>query len=141
LTGGPNEVWSFGDEAYRIISELLHMREQLAPYILTQMRVAAETGVPPMRPIWFDYPYDERAWKTEDEFLFGPDVLVAPITELGARSRHVYLPLGADWQDAATRAVLSGGERHVVEAPLERIPVFVREGADIELARAFPSRL
>jgi alpha-D-xyloside xylohydrolase len=141
LTGGPNEVWSFGDEAYRIISELLHMREQLAPYILTQMRVAAETGVPPMRPIWFDYPYDERAWKTEDEFLFGPDVLVAPITERGARSRHVYLPLGADWQDTATRAVLSGGERHVVEAPLERIPVFVRQGADIELARAFPSRL
>jgi len=68
-------------------------------------------------------------------------VLVAPITELGARSRHVYLPAGANWQDTATRAVLTGGEGHFVEAPLERIPVFVREGADIDLARVFPSRL
>jgi alpha-D-xyloside xylohydrolase len=140
LTGGPNEAWSFGDEAYRIISELLQMREQLTPYILTQMQVAAETGVPPMRPIWFDYPHDERAWEIEDAFLFGPDVLVAPITELGARSRHVYLPIGANWQDAATRAVLSGGEAYSVEAPLERIPVFVREGAEVNLARVFPSR-
>jgi alpha-D-xyloside xylohydrolase len=99
------------------------------------MQVAAETGVPPMRPIWFDYPSDERAWTVENEFLFGPDVLVAPITELDARSRHVYLPAGANWQDIATRAVLSGGAGYDVEAPLERIPVFVREGADNVLVR------
>ncbi len=135
LTGGPNEVWSFGDDAYRIISELLRLRERLAPYILTQMQVAAETGLPPMRPIWFDHPSDERAWTIEDEFLFGPDVLVAPITERGTRSRHVYLPAGANWQDIATRAVLSGGDGYDVDAPLERIPVFVREGADDDLAR------
>jgi alpha-D-xyloside xylohydrolase len=140
-TGGPNEVWSFGDEAYRIITELLQMRDRLAPYVLAQMQVAAETGLPPMRPIWFDYQQDERAWEVEDEFLFGPDVLVAPITELGARSRHVYLPAGANWQDSATGAVLSGGEVHFVEAPLERIPVFVREGAEIDLIRVFPQKL
>jgi hypothetical protein len=83
----------------------------------------------------FDHPSDERAWTIEDEFLFGPDVLVAPITELGARSRHVYLPAGANWQDIATRAVLSGGDGFDVDPPLERIPVFVREGADNDLAR------
>ena len=135
LTGGPNEVWSFGDDAYRIISEVLQLRERLAPYILRQMRVAAETGLPPMRPIWFDYPHDERSWSIEDEFLFGPDVIVAPITELGTRSRHVHLPAGANWQDVATRAVLSGGDGYEMDAPLERIPVFIREGADTNLAR------
>jgi alpha-D-xyloside xylohydrolase len=92
-----------------------------------------------MRPIWFDHPSDERAWPIEDEFLFGPDVLVAPITELGTRSRHVYLPAGANWQDIATRAVLSGGRGYDVDAPLERIPVFVREGADNDLARVLLS--
>ena len=105
------------------------------------MQVASEAGSPPMRPIWFDYPYDERAWEIEDEFLFGPDVLVAPITELGARSRHVYLPAGTNWQDTATRALFSGGEGYFVDAPLERIPVFVREGAEIDLAQVFPPRL
>jgi alpha-D-xyloside xylohydrolase len=135
LSGGPNEVWSFGDDAYQIISDLLHLRERLAPYILAQMQICAETGLPPTRPIWFDHPSDERAWTIEDEFLFGPDVLVAPITELGARSRRVYLPAGANWQEIATGAVLGGGEGYEADAPLERIPVFVREGADDELAR------
>jgi len=134
LTGGPNEVWSFGDEAYAIISDLLRVRERLTPYILVQMNGAAATGVPPMRPIWFDYPHDERAWQIEDEFLFGPDVLVAPIAELGARARHVYLPAGANWQDATTGAVLPGGDGYDVDAPLERIPVFIREGADDDLS-------
>jgi alpha-D-xyloside xylohydrolase len=129
-------VWSFGDDAYRIISDILHLRERLAPYILTQMEVAAATGVPPMRPIWFDHASDERAWTIEDEFLFGPDVLVAPIAELGARSRHVYLPAGANWQDIATGAILSGGDGYDIDAPLDRIPVFVRERADNDLARA-----
>jgi alpha-D-xyloside xylohydrolase len=112
------------------------VRERLAPYILAQMQVASECGLPPMRPLWFDSPADEHAWSVEDEFLFGPDVLVAPISELGARSRHVYLPAGASWQDVATGAVLRGGEAHDAAAPLERIPVFIREGADDGLVRA-----
>jgi alpha-D-xyloside xylohydrolase len=135
LTGGPNEVWSFGDEAYQIISELLRVRERLTPYILAQMHRATTVGVPPMRPVWFDYPLDERAWKIEDEFLFGPDVLVAPVAQLGARARHVYLPAGVNWQDAATGAVFPGGEGYEVDAPLERIPVFIREGAEDGLSR------
>jgi len=88
-----------------------------------------------MRPVWFDYPLDERAWKIEDEFLFGPDVLVAPVAQLGARARHVYLPAGVNWQDAATGAVFPGGEGYEVDAPLERIPVFIREGAEDGLSR------
>ena len=59
------------------------------------MASAAENGAPPMRPLWFDFPDDTTAWTVEDQYLFGPSVLVAPVTSFGARSRDVYLPEGA----------------------------------------------
>ncbi|PZF82991.1 glycoside hydrolase family 31 protein [Jiangella anatolica] len=132
-TGGPNEVWSYGEQAYEIISGLLHLRERLRPYIHEQMRVAAETGLPPMRPLFVDHPGDPRAWEIEDEFQFGPDILVAPVTSPGARSREVYLPAGTSWVDAAIGVVVEGGTTVTAAAPLERIPVFTREGSDVPL--------
>lgn len=132
-TGGPNEVWSYGDEAYGIISGLLRLRERLRPYIHEQMRLAAESGLPPMRPLFVDFPGDPRAWEVDDVFLFGPDVLVAPVTSPGARSREVYLPAGTSWVDAATGAVVEGGTTVTAAAPLERIPVFTRAGAAVRI--------
>jgi alpha-D-xyloside xylohydrolase len=69
-----------------------------------------------------------------DAFMFGPDLLVAPVLHPGARSRTVYLPAGASWRDAWTGAPLDAGTRHVVEAPLERIPLFLRDGARLPIA-------
>lgn len=132
-TGGPNEVWSYGEEAYGIISGLLRLRERLRPYIHEQMRLAAESGLPPMRPLFVDFPGDPRAWEVDDVFLFGPDVLVAPVTSPGARSREVYLPAGTSWVDAATGAVVEGGTTVTAAAPLERIPVFTRAGAAVQI--------
>ncbi|TDC50374.1 glycoside hydrolase family 31 protein [Jiangella ureilytica] len=132
-TGGPNEVWSYGEEAYEIISGLLHLRERLRPYLHEQMRVAARTGLPPMRPLFVDYPGDPRAWEVDDVFLFGPDVLVAPVTSPGARSREVYLPAGAAWVDAATGSLVEGGTTVTAAAPLEQIPVFTRAGSAVRL--------
>jgi alpha-D-xyloside xylohydrolase len=132
-SGGPNEVWSYGETAYHIITDHLRLRERLRPYISAQMAEAARTGLPPMRPLFIDFPHDPRAWFVEDEFLFGPDVLVAPITEYGARSREVYLPAGATWTDVATRAEHAGGTVLQADAPLERIPVFVRAQGDSPL--------
>jgi alpha-D-xyloside xylohydrolase len=132
-TGGPNEVWSYGEEAYEIISGLLHLRERLRPYIHEQMRAAARDGLPPMRPLFVDHPGDPMAWEVDDQFLFGPDILVAPITEPGQRSRPVYLPAGSRWVDAATGEIVDGGTTRDVAAPLDRIPVFTREGADLPL--------
>ena len=131
-TGGPNEIWCYGEEAYGIVSRLLLLREHVTPYILEQMRIASEVGTPPMRPLWFDDPGDDVAWTIEDEFAFGPDVMVAPITELGARARDVYLPRRADWRHAVTGEAFPGGEWHRAEAPLAWIPVFVREGATLD---------
>jgi len=130
-TGGPNEVWSFGDEAYEIISGLLHLRERLRPYIHEQMSEAARSGLPPMRPLFVDYPGDKRSWEIDDEFLFGPDILVVPVTQAGQRSRDVYLPEGTRWVDTATGDIVPGGEVRDVDTPIERIPVFTREGADV----------
>jgi alpha-D-xyloside xylohydrolase len=138
-SGGPNEVWSFGEEAYAVIRDLLFLRERLKPYILAQMRVAAETGTPPMRPLFFDFPADPRCYEVEDTFLFGPDILVAPVVEQGARARPVYLPLGAAWYDAWTGEPYRSGETLPVAAPLDRIPVFVRDTALLPLFRQSPA--
>jgi alpha-D-xyloside xylohydrolase len=125
-SGAPNEVWSFGEEIYGVLREQLFLRERLRPYVMEQMRAAQQRGTPPMRPLFHGFPRDPRAWEVEDEFLFGPDVLVAPVTELGARKRQVYLPAGADWRDAWTDAKVPGGTDIEADAPLARIPVYLR---------------
>ena len=132
-TCGPNEVWSFGDEAYGIIRDLLVMRERLRPYLRELMRVAHETGDPPMRPLFYDFPHDKQAWDIEDEFMLGPDLLVAPVLWEGARSRSVYLPEGTRWKDVHSGEVLQGGRWIDRDAPLSVVPVFLREGADLPI--------
>jgi alpha-D-xyloside xylohydrolase len=79
-----------------------------------------------MRPMFFDFPKDEKSYQVEDQFLFGPDLLVAPVLYEGARARQVYLPAGTIWKDAWTGEVFQGGQTIVAEAPLERLPLYLR---------------
>ena len=132
-TGGPNEVWSFGAEAYAIISELLALRERLRPYVMEQMQLAHERGIPPMRPLFFDFPNDETASKVDDQYLFGPNLLVVPVLYEGARSRKVYLPAGTTWTDAWTGEVFQGGCSFMAEAPLSRIPLYLKASAQLPI--------
>jgi alpha-D-xyloside xylohydrolase len=129
MTGRPNEVWSYGDEVYQILADHLRLRERLRPYLMRQMRTTAETGLPPMRPLFLEFPEDPQAWRVEDAFLFGADLLVAPVTEAGVRERPVHLPAGARWTDAWTGEAYEGGQVVTVAAPIERIPLFLRDGA------------
>jgi alpha-D-xyloside xylohydrolase len=133
FSGGPNEVWSYGEEAYGILKRYLFLRERLKPYIARLMQDAHVTGTPPMRPLFYDFPQDATAWEIEDEYMFGPDLLVAPVMRFGERARRVYLPEGARWTDAWTGTVHGGGSAITVEAPLDRIPLFTREGAALPI--------
>ena len=125
-TGAANEVWAFGDKAYEIIKDILFMRQRLLPYIMKQMKLAHKKGTPPMRPLFFDFPDDVACIYIDDEFLFGPDILVAPVLDYDVRKRYVYLPEGTSWTDAWTGKRIQGGQGFQAEAPLERIPIYLR---------------
>jgi len=132
-SGGPNEVWEFGERAYAIIREVMFLRERLRPYVMQLMRAAHEHGDPPMRPLFYDFPHDPQAWAVDDAFMFGPDLLVAPVLYAGATSREVYLPAGATWRDAWSGQAFAGGQTIQTDAPLERIPLFLRNGAQLPI--------
>lgn len=134
-SGAPNEIWEFGDEAYPILEKYLHMRERLKPYIREMMKAAHETGAPLMRPLFYDFPGDAQAWKTEDAYMFGPDLLVAPIFEADATERAVYLPANAKWIDAETGREYAGGQIVTVPAPLDVIPVFLKNGIKLPVKK------
>jgi alpha-D-xyloside xylohydrolase len=87
-----------------------------------------------MRPVFFDFQEDARAWTAEDQFMFGPDILVAPILHYHARSRKVYLPVGASWRDAWTDRQHEGGSALEVDALIERIPVYIRNDRKLPFA-------
>lgn len=128
-SGGDNEIWSFGDEAYAVLSKLLFLRERIKPYILEQMRTASQKGLPPMRPLLVDFPDDPTCLDVEDQFMFGPELMAAPVLTQGTRSRKVYLPAGCEWVDAWTGTVTVGGRWLDVPAPLDVVPVFFKRGS------------
>jgi alpha-D-xyloside xylohydrolase len=131
--GGPNEVWTFGDRAYSIIREQLFLRERLRPYIMAQMKLASTKGTPPMRALFFDFPEDTASQDVDDQFMFGPDLLVAPVLYPGKSKRNVYLPAGTTWTDAWTGKKIVGGKKIVAAAPLERIPLYLRAGRKLPI--------
>jgi len=135
-TGAANEVWSFGAAEYEIIRRLMFLRERLRPYVMEHMKVAHETGLPPMRPLFLNFPADPACWEIQDQFLLGDDILVAPVVTEGAREREVYLPAGAEWRDDWTGDPAAGGRWVTAAAPLERIPVYLREGGSLTDLRA-----
>ena len=132
-TGGPNEIWSFGDEAYRVIKDQLALRERLRPYVMDVMAAASATGLPPMRTLFLEFPDEPETWEIKDQYMFGPDVLVAPVITYGAREREVYLPAGATWLDAWTGEPVNEKGWTTAPAPLERIPVYLRQGGALTI--------
>lgn len=128
----PQEPWVFGPEVEALSRQAVELRYQLLPYLYTLFWEAHEKGTPIMRPLVWHAPGDAVAARIEDAFLLGPDLLVAPVLQPGARERLVYLPEG-EWVDFWTGTCYQGRAHQVVEAPLERIPLFVRAGAALPL--------
>lgn len=132
-SGQDNEVWSFGEENYEILKKYLFIREKLRPYIRKCMEASSKTGEPVMRPLFFDFPEDKKAWETEDAYMFGKEVLVAPVMEAGVSTREVYLPAGAEWTEISTGKKWTGGQAITANAPIDVIPVFTRNESVREL--------
>ena len=122
--------WAYGDIYADICRDMLQLRYRLIPYIYALAYEASQTGLAYIRPLILDHPEDPQCFDRSREFMFGDDLLVAPVTDEGARQWSVYLPAGR-WTDFWTGEILEGGRSHLVDAPLERIPLFVRAGAII----------
>lgn len=132
-TGAENEVWSYGPECFEVMKKYLFLRERIRPYVTQQMQAAHEKGTPVMRPLFYDFPQDSKAWDVDDAYMFGPDVLVAPVIEEDSYTRTVYLPAGAKWTDPWTKKEFEGGQSVTVNAPLDVIPLFLRDGAQLPI--------
>lgn len=128
-TGAGNELWSFGEPVYHVLERFLRIRERLKPYIRELMREAHEDGTPLMRPMFYVYPDQAACWNIHDQYLFGEDLLVAPVTQAGQTARKVYLPNGSHWMDAFTGKQHAGGAWIDCELSIDSMPVFVRTEA------------
>ena len=126
-TGHPNELWSYGEEAYEIMKKWLDIRLSMKDYIAGLMEETAKTGAPIIRTMFFEFPDDEKCWELPEQYMFGSDYLVAPVLELGARERSVYLPKG-QWESISDKKIYSGGQTVTVPAPLDVMPVFKKIG-------------
>jgi alpha-D-xyloside xylohydrolase len=129
------EPWRFPPGAAAAATEAIRLRYRLMPYLYTAAVEASRTGAPMMRALLVDTADDPGAWLADLEYLVGPDLLVAPMTNPSGE-RHVYLPAG-QWIDWWTREVVCGGGYRRVTKPLDQIPLFVRDGA---LIAATPAR-
>jgi len=127
-----NEIWSYGPDAQKILTSYDRLRYRLMPYIYSLAWRTTHDGYSIMRPLVSDFRGDARAQNVGDQFLFGPSILVSPVTEPGATQRHIYLP-DATWTDFWTGASMRGGKSLDVEAPLDREPLFVRAGSIVPL--------
>jgi alpha-glucosidase (family GH31 glycosyl hydrolase) len=141
---GPMEISRYEGAAIPDASELhnsqvepicrkyLELRYRLLPYIYSAVRECTLTGLPVMRALWLYYPDDPKAVERDDEYLWGRDLLVAPVIEKGASSRQIYLPRGV-WYDFWTRERKEGDREITREVDLETMPLYVRAGSILPL--------
>ncbi len=122
-TGQPNELWSYGEENYRIMRKYYDVRIGMHDYIRGLYREAHETGAPLIRTMFFEFPEDPKCWELQDQYMFGSRYLVAPVLELHQREREVYLPAGR-WKDLNSGRTEEGGRRVTAAAPVDVIPVY-----------------
>lgn len=124
------EPWSYGPAHEAINRRSIELRYRLLPQLYSLMAEAADSGLPPMRAMFVEFPADPQTWSRQDQFMFGADVLVAPVLHEAAREREVYLPAG-DWYDYRSGEHLSGGVSLRVPVTLDSLPMYVRAGAVI----------
>ena len=147
-TDTPREIWRFGKEGepfYEAIASSIRLRYRLLPYIYSLAGQVTQKDYTPARLLAFDFPHDPKVFDLKDEYMFGPALLVCPVTEPmyygpgsqalenTRKSRQVYLPAGRQWIDFWTGAKHEGGQTLAASAPIERIPLYVAAGSIIPM--------
>ncbi|MDE3178106.1 MAG: glycoside hydrolase family 31 protein [Acidobacteriota bacterium] len=130
--GNLNELWTYGPQAQSIMVKYDKLRYRLLPYIYSLAWRVTNQGYTLMRPLVMNYPADERARETGSQFMFGPALMVSPVTDPDVQTRRIYLPQG-NWFDFWTGLKVEGGQFITASAPLETIPVYVPAGSIIPM--------
>ena len=128
-----NELWSYGPQAQQILTNYDKLRYRLLPYVYSIAWKTTSEGYTPMRALVMDFPVDTRALDVRDQFMFGPALLVNPIVRARATSREVYLAAGSTWYNFWTGTQNRGGRYIPAQAPLDKIPLYVRAGSIIPM--------
>ncbi len=129
-SGGDNEIWSFGERNYPILKSYIELRDRMRSYTLAAAKHSSETGEPIMRAMFYDFPEDEVCYTLNDQYMYGQDILFAPIYNEGQVDRRVYLPKG-NWIHTSDKKVYEGGKWYDCHAEIDEFIAFVREGAEI----------
>jgi alpha-D-xyloside xylohydrolase len=127
------EIWNYGSQVEAILRRYDELRYRLLPYIYSAAWSVTKDGETLMRALPLEFTSDPAARRVSDQFLFGPALLVSPITTEGARKRALYLPTGNDWIDFWSGKRMSGGQRITADAPLDVIPIYARAGSIIAI--------
>ncbi|MGR4863454.1 glycoside hydrolase family 31 protein [Caulobacter sp. LARHSG274] len=132
-TGPAKEIWRFDEPAQQILRRSVELRYRLLPYIYATSWQVTAKGYTMMRPLEMDFAADPLAWNIPDQYLFGPNLMINPVTQRGAETRTVYLPGAAPWYDFWTGRRHQAGTTVTAAAPLDRLPIYVRAGAIVPL--------
>lgn len=122
-TGRPNELWSYGEDVYKILKKYLDIRLEMKDYIKSVMNEASENGSPVIRTMFYEFPDDEKCWELNDQYMFGSEYLVAPVMYRGMTERSVYLPEGK-WQNIHDNKIYTGSQTITADSPIDIIPVY-----------------
>ncbi len=132
-SGGDREMWRFGPEAQATLLGVDELRYRLLPYIYSTSWRMRNEGYTLMRGLVFDFRSDPEVLDIADQFMFGPALLINPVTDSGATSRAVYLPANTEWYDFWTGTHQPGGTHITAAAPIDHLPIFVHAGSIVPL--------
>lgn len=130
------EVWNFTGDYYQALYDAIHLRYALDPYIYTMAREAYDTGISLCRPMYYDYPNDNEAYTYKNEYMFGDNMLIMPITAPAVKNLStvkVWLPEGNDWYEWSTGTLLKGGQTIERSFLINEYPIYVKAGAIIPM--------
>ena len=128
-TGDSKEMWKWDSATEKILISYDQLRYRLLPYLYSVSWMVTNRGYTMMRPLVMDFRSDPLALNVPDEYMFGPAMLICPVTQARAAARSVYLPAGSQWYDFWTGERHDGGEAVIAAAPIQTMPIFVRSGS------------